>query len=200
MSQRTLVSLLSGVVCLGLGTHAFAQDAPTTTERHGIMAGMGLGNGWVSQDLCLPHSCDAGMGVAGQVGWVWRKDLAVVWGFATVDAGGTSVGGGLDLGPSVNFGVLGASIKYWPRAGRGWLSAGAGFGKFVGGGTLRDDAEVSSRGGGAMIGAGWEMWRKERRMTLDLDVHGLVAPNRENWVRAAILTVAFNWYQVKAAP
>ena len=197
MLQRTLVLLLcGGVCCFGTVTHAYAQEA---TERHGITAGMGLGYGWVSQDLCPPRSCDAGSGVHVQVGWVWRKDLAVVWGGASVDAGGIDPSS-LGLHPSVDVDVTGASIKYWPRTGRGWLSAGAGFGKVRGKGTLRDNVEVSSSSVGALLGAGWEMWRNRKRMTLDLSAHTLALPYRENWISAASVTVDFNWYQVKRTP
>jgi hypothetical protein len=188
MPQRTLILLLCGGVCfLSTVTRGYAQDA---TERHGITAGMGLGHGWVSQDLCPPSSCDAGIGVTGQVGWVWRNDWAVVWGFADVDAGGIGVSS--FSWPSVNLQVNAASIKYWPRTGRGWLSAGAGFSKVRGEGTLKDDADVSSSTVGVLLGAGWEMWRNQKRMTLDLSGHTLALPYRENWITAASITVDFN--------
>jgi hypothetical protein len=51
-----------------------------------------------------------------------------------------------------------------------------------------------------IVGAGWELWRKERRMTIDLGAHTLAVHDRAPWVRAAIVSVAFNWYRVRAAP
>ena len=199
MHQRTLVSLLSAVVCLlGPVTHAFAQNAAPTTERHGFTAGAGLGYGWVSQDLCPPYSCDAGTGFHGQLGWVWRKDLAIFYEGTSVDAGGIGISAWSSR--SVDLTVRGASVRYWPRAGRGWLSAGEGYGEFTGGGLLEDDPDITTASGGAVIGAGWEIWRKERQMTLDLGVHVLAVPHREHWVGAGIVTLAFNWYQVKSSP
>src|SRR4051794_7066772 len=97
MPQSTLILLLTGVCIFGTITRSYAQDP---TERHGITAGMGIGTSWVSRDLCPPRSCDAGVGVNGQVGWVWRSDWALLWAFTETDAGG--IGSPSLSGPSFN--------------------------------------------------------------------------------------------------
>jgi len=193
MLPRTLVLLLSGWVCLqGAVTHAFAQDA--ATERHGFTAGLGFGSGWVSPDLCPPQSCNSGIGVRAHVGWVWRKDVALVVDVAGVNAGGT--GTSPFSGPIVDASVRGAAIRYWPRARRGWLSAGAGRSTIIGRGTVQDEVGENSNWG-VIVGAGWELWRNERRMAIDFGAHTLAVQHRTAWVRAAILSAGFNWYQVR---